>query len=344
MTLIHVIIPVYNAKRFLAEAVSSVQRQPYEDIDIILVDDGSTDGSSEICDELARKSGRISVFHQCNAGVSAARNAGIDFVLSDDEASGYIAFLDADDCWKAGFLDEDMVQILNHGYDLLGLQTCACTRNLKRLSDPKLLPEGVFPGGARSVLLQSNQSFASMFYSVDLIRQYALRFVEGLKYAEDKVFSRECLYLAESVCLKNREMYLYRNVPESAMKKRKFGIPYYQPIIEAYLESDRKMQCWANEKRGTLLNGRICASRCIVYMVEEHYQQWGSKQTIDCLLEANPKYLAIVKTESPYQMLPRNPRYEEYEKNPRSFMVRNYIQGPVLWLRHLAGALIRKMI
>ena len=316
MVLIHVIIPVHNMKRFLAEAVYSVLHQPYKDIAIILVDDGSTDGSSVICDELAQRSGRVSVIHQCNAGVSAARNAGIDFVLSHDEASGYIAFLDADDCWKDGLLDEEMVRLLNHGYDLIGLQTCACTRSLKKLSKPKLLPEGVFPGGVRSVLLHAKQSFVSMFYSVNLIRQYDLRFVEGLKYAEDKVFSRECLYLAESVCLKNREMYLYRNTPGSVMKQRKFGIPYYQPIIEAYLDSDQRMLRWANEKRGTLLNGRICASRYIIYMIKEHYQYWGSKKVIDWLLETNPKYLAIVKASLPTRCYPEIPDTRSMKRNP----------------------------
>ena len=77
-----VVIPVYNAKKYLYEAVSSVLNQKYKKIEIILIDDGSCDGSSEICDNLAQRSERIFVIHQKNSGVSAARNAGIDYVLN----------------------------------------------------------------------------------------------------------------------------------------------------------------------------------------------------------------------------------------------------------------------
>ncbi len=79
--MIHVIIPVYNAIKYLRAAVDSVLDQPYKGINIILVDDGSTDGSGALCDMLAAESNRVSVIHQENTGVSAARNAGIEAVL-----------------------------------------------------------------------------------------------------------------------------------------------------------------------------------------------------------------------------------------------------------------------
>lgn len=94
-----VVIPVYNAKKYLYEAVSSVLNQKYKKIEIILIDDGSCDGSSEICDNLAQRSERIFVIHQKNSGVSAARNAGIDYVLNkydNNLKKTYVAFLDAD--------------------------------------------------------------------------------------------------------------------------------------------------------------------------------------------------------------------------------------------------------
>ena len=81
MTNIHVVIPVYNAVGFLRQTVASVLHQPYSGIDIVLVDDGSTDGSGQLCDELAAEEDRIHVIHQNNSGVSTARNAGIDYIL-----------------------------------------------------------------------------------------------------------------------------------------------------------------------------------------------------------------------------------------------------------------------
>lgn len=94
---LHVIIPVYNVEKYLRQCVESVLSQPLQDLDIVLVDDGSPDNSGVICDELAARDSRISVIHQTNAGVSAARNAGIESVLETAGDADYIAFLDADD-------------------------------------------------------------------------------------------------------------------------------------------------------------------------------------------------------------------------------------------------------
>ncbi len=90
--LISVIIPVYNVEEYLRECVDSVLVQTYQNFEIILVDDGSTDSSGEICDEYLEKDDRITVIHQKNGGLSAARNSGLS------EAEGkYVYFLDSDD-------------------------------------------------------------------------------------------------------------------------------------------------------------------------------------------------------------------------------------------------------
>ena len=91
---VSVVIPVYNVKPFLARCVRSVLNQTYKDLEIILVDDGSTDGSGELCDQMASDEPQIRVVHQKNQGLSGARNTGIR------EATGeYIIFLDSDDEW-----------------------------------------------------------------------------------------------------------------------------------------------------------------------------------------------------------------------------------------------------
>ena len=90
--LLSVVIPVYNAASYLQRCVKSVCNQTYQEIEIILVNDGSNDNSGALCDELAQKDTRIRVVHQKNSGSSAARNAGIQCAKGD-----YIVFLDADD-------------------------------------------------------------------------------------------------------------------------------------------------------------------------------------------------------------------------------------------------------
>lgn len=75
--LISVIVPIYNTEKYLVECVESLRKQTYSNIEIILVDDGSTDASIEICDEFAEKDSRVRVFHKKNEGVAVARNFGI---------------------------------------------------------------------------------------------------------------------------------------------------------------------------------------------------------------------------------------------------------------------------
>lgn len=103
--LISVIVPVYNVKDYLKKCVDSILNQTYPNLEVLLIDDGSTDGSNNICDDMAKKDNRIRVIHQENGGLSAARNAGLDAAIGD-----YIAFVDSDDYIKdtmyADMLDE----------------------------------------------------------------------------------------------------------------------------------------------------------------------------------------------------------------------------------------------
>lgn len=98
--LVSVIIPVYNAEKYLQKCMESIIVQTYKNIQIILVDDGSTDGSSELCDCLARQDHRIKVLHKANEGPSETRNAGIE------QANGeYILFVDSDD-----YIEKDLIE------------------------------------------------------------------------------------------------------------------------------------------------------------------------------------------------------------------------------------------
>lgn len=93
MAVVNIIVPVYNAKEYLAKCIRSLQNQTIKDIEIFLIDDGSTDGSSEICDEFAKKDPRIRVVHKSNGGAISARNVGIEMISEE----GYTTFCDADD-------------------------------------------------------------------------------------------------------------------------------------------------------------------------------------------------------------------------------------------------------
>ena len=99
---ISVIVPVYNVEQYLERCVDSIINQTYTNLEIILVNDGSTDNSGKLCDELAKKDERIRVIHKENGGLSDARNRGIDEAESD-----LVGFIDSDD-----YIDSDMYEVL----------------------------------------------------------------------------------------------------------------------------------------------------------------------------------------------------------------------------------------
>ncbi len=210
-TAITVVIPVFNCKKYLTEAVESVLRQPYQKISIVLVDDGSTDGSGQLCDELARKSKRISVMHQKNAGVSAARNAGIEYILAQSDNTDnkqYIAFLDADDCWTENFFNNDSVKTFPET-SIIRFQSVNCNSTLDKCADAVNVVEGIYNGGASVVRKCLSSSFGAALYTSSLFHNPKIRFIEGLKHSEDILFLRSCAYNADSVAMFNRILYLY---------------------------------------------------------------------------------------------------------------------------------------
>ena len=117
MQLLSVIVPVYNVEKFINDCIDSILGQSYKNIELILVDDGSTDSSGEICDKYCSVDKRVKVIHQNNKGCSAARNAGIA-----NAKGNLIAFMDADD-----LIDQDMYEVLIKNLDMTNSDVSACS-------------------------------------------------------------------------------------------------------------------------------------------------------------------------------------------------------------------------
>ena len=120
--LISVIVPVYNMEQYLDRCVQSVLRQTYEPMEILLVDDGSADGSPEMCDLYAQKDDRVSTIHQKNAGLSGAKNTGIEHAAGE-----YLVFIDADD-----EADDDYVSSLFGLVRKYSVSMAACNHSIVR--------------------------------------------------------------------------------------------------------------------------------------------------------------------------------------------------------------------
>ena len=225
---ISVIVPVYNAGRYLKGAIDSVLSQPVS-LELILVDDGSTDGSGAICDTYAAEDSRVRVIHTENRGVSCARNAGLDAATGD-----YFAFLDADDA----LLPDALLTM----YKLLSGNQCdiaVCTKRSYRTDGSFFQTE--YP--AAFMLWSGKQGLEASLrdhpatYSVwgKLFRRDAIgdvRFVPGRKIHEDSFFIFECMLKEPKVVVQNTPVIRY-NISENSASRSDFSDKYLDILFFA---------------------------------------------------------------------------------------------------------------
>jgi len=209
--MISAIIPVYNVKPYLAEAIESVTNQTFKDLEIILVDDGSTDGSGDMCDEYARNDSRIKVIHQKNRGLSAARNAGLDICKGD-----CVVFLDSDDAYLPEMVSKSSEMMAKHGADVVECNIClhrnAEKHNIIGISSTK---EGLYPKN-EALVMQLDGRISTKVWNKLYKRELwnTIRFPEGQNY-EDIDIILPLLAQAESVYVISEPLILHRTRPDS---------------------------------------------------------------------------------------------------------------------------------
>lgn len=214
MAKISIIVPVYNCRAYLERCVASILGQTFEDIQLLLIDDGSTDGSGALCDEFAVRDSRVQVIHQENRGVSAARNAGLDAARGD-----YISFVDADD-WAAPEMLKEALARLGDGEMVLFDAVTVWPDGREEDDTIPLLPDSAaLDHGAMTppVLAQTAGAVWRCLYRRDLVE--GVRFVEGLKMSEDRLFNLETMGRANSVRYLKKGLYCRFMRPGSACNR-----------------------------------------------------------------------------------------------------------------------------
>ena len=213
--LISVVVPVYNAAHTLEYTVGSILSPSFFDCcELILVDDGSTDGSGGICDDFAAIGDSVKVIHQKNGGVSRARNAGIA------AASGkYIMFVDSDDILPSDCFSVFLDSI--HNFADADIYIGGCTFSVKGNGRVEVLPESLHLYEKEAILdffddnYAERQSFLrpvwGKLFRRSLISEAALRFEPGLGYGEDVLFLFEYLLHSQSIVTIPRSVYTYRD-------------------------------------------------------------------------------------------------------------------------------------
>ena len=218
--MVSIIVPVYNKEKYLRDCVDSILQQTYKDFELILVDDGSKDSSWNIIKEYADKEERVVPIHQENAGVSAARNAGLD------RAQGkWICFVDADD-----YLPKDGIQILvEHGEKS---NADIVNANATRVEDDKQFKIFNFNNEiVKGNIYPRLVHFApwAQLFKRSIIEEHHLRYVKGLAYSEDNVFILYYSLYASSIEFVNDSVYNYRINSDSAIQNKDYKkVAYHQ--------------------------------------------------------------------------------------------------------------------
>ena len=235
--LVSVIVPVYNAQRWLKKCIESILNQSYVFLEVLLIDDGSTDNSLNICKEYALRDKRIRIIQQKNGGVSCARNQGIKYSTGE-----LIIFVDSDD-----YLSEDIIEIASNR--ILSSNTDLCVWNFSIIKDDIEYPEKAIyiKQCTHDEMLCSCISLGECkgkynlgwgmrpvwgkIFRAETIKNNNLRFSEKMYIGEDAIFMFKYLNCINSIVVLNNYGYFYREVSNSACHRYKDDL-FNQSILQ----------------------------------------------------------------------------------------------------------------
>ena len=210
--MISIIVPVYNAEKYLEQCVKSILNQNYSDFELLLIDDGSTDESAKICDSFIYDH-RVRTFHRTNSGVSSSRNFGLDNAKGE-----YITFIDSDDWIEESYLSVLMQNLIENEVDI---SSCNCFVE----SATKKYVRGTYESKLLSNIDALN-CYSKYYFSVVWGRIYkssilkGIRFNENIYYSEDTLFYTEAAINSKILYFDSTPLYHYRINENSAMNKK----------------------------------------------------------------------------------------------------------------------------
>ncbi len=251
MNTVSIIIPIYNAGHYIEACLDSIQKQTYKHFEVILVDDGSTDASGQICDLYAKKDRRFTVYHRRNAGVSASRNFGLA------RATGkYILFVDADDTIETGMLSgcirlaeenrADLV-ICSFRYYMMDENNRMVENSLGHelcVSSGELFDHWFMPLAEKEIL---NPPW-NKFIRKDLLDQHQIRFREEFSICEDMKFSVQVINASRRTVLTGCMYYNYY-LKSTGTLVFKFHENYYEALSCFYASASQYCSRFENNSR-----------------------------------------------------------------------------------------------
>lgn len=292
-----IVVPVYGVAEYLRECIESILLQTYMDLVVVLVDDGSTDGSGEICDEYARKDSRIKVIHKANGGLSSARNAALDYLLKNGSTK-WVTFVDGDDVIHPKYLEsmvaaatENAVRIAACSYQAIASTAEAAA--VERI-DYKTLPVEAFWVEDR---VRATVACCKL-YDLELWRE--VRFPVG-KTHEDEYTTYKVLFAAGRIARTDAGLYLYLQHSASIM-----GATWSPKRLDQYRAKREQIKFWREHgcEAAALESHRhlIGALRRGVIMLDERPNQYRAHFRWRLLWQLRFEILRIrMKTDYPVQ-------------------------------------------
>ena len=213
-----IIVPVYNTERYLHRCIDSILNQSFVDYELLLINDGSTDKSSFICDEYAKKDDRIRVFHKENGGASSARNVGLDYAKGE-----WVTFIDSDD-WVE---DDYLVNPYESDVQLIVRNWRYANGEVNHYLAPQFVGKESF-----SFFLQSNihldafRTACCSFFRRRILEDNHIRFMESIRLGEDTLFVMEYYKFCSSLQVFGDSFYVYN-------RQDNWGDKYHLSLAES---------------------------------------------------------------------------------------------------------------
>ena len=297
---VSVVVPIYNAERYLEESINSILEQTYDKLQIILVNDGSTDNSWEICKKLEKDDSRITAVTQKNGGVSVARNKGMELATGE-----WMMFVDPDDILDKNIVSTLLNETTNsvdivisscYGFDNNGKKRAHFFAEDRTFKDDKL---DLYLQLLEVSYGQTGELFTAIgvpwgkLYRRDFLKKYNLKFDPKLRRMQDNIFNMYAFYYANEIKYIDRPLYYYRleNISSFGKKNKRNFEKIFRPVIEARYNGLKNLNLYSNPQIYqkyinesadifiNIVNSRILNNKSIKSLIKENnFKEISSKK------------------------------------------------------------------
>lgn len=246
-----ILIPAYNAEPFIDKCLKSISRQIFKDFEVIIIDDGSTDKTFEICRQFVKNDSRFSIYHQHNSGIAVTRNKLLDMAKGE-----WIAFIDADD-----YVKEDYLYNFYKNISIKGTEVIVCNYKIKNTQgNTKEYHQPFYSKEEYLLKLLSWQKINTALWAKviknSFVKRHCIRFEENITLGEDLCFMARLFYYAENITYVPTCSYVWNRINVNSITKSHKYINNYLPLYEnifVFYETKPDYQIYEKTLNNTLV-------------------------------------------------------------------------------------------